>query len=128
MNKRNVSFVIQLLAVLFIAGALHYAYFYANRIEIPQSTLIFCYLVNYILALAIYFTLVKLVADENKYVGFVFLVGSAVKFLAYFLIFDPLFKQDGQLSRVEFFLFFTPYLISLVVETIALVKLLRTKH
>ena len=128
MNKRNITFVIQLFAVLLAVGALHYAYLYANSIEVALSTLIFCYLVNYILALAIYFTLVKLVADENKYVGFVFLFGSVIKFLAYFLIFDPLFKQDGQLSKVEFFLFFTPYLISLVVETIALVKLLRTKH
>ena len=67
-------------------------------------------------------------ADENKFVGFVFLLGSGVKFLVYFLIFYPLFKQDGQLSRVEFFLFFIPYLISLVTETVALVKLLRSKH
>ena len=114
--------------MLLIIGALHFAYLYANSLSTAAATLVFCYLVNFILALAIYFTLVKLVADENKYVGFVFLFGSVFKFLAYFLIFDPLFKQDGQLSRVEFFLFFTPYLISLVVETIALVKLLRTKH
>ena len=128
MKKRSTVFAFQLLAVLLAAGALHYAYFYANSIDVAAFTLTFCYLVNYILALAIYFTLVKLVHDENKFVGFVFLLGSAVKFLAYFLIFDPLFKQDGQLSKVEFFLFFTPYLISLVAETVALVKLLRTKH
>ena len=128
MNKRNILFVFQLLAVLLIIGALHFAYLYANSLSIAPATLVFCYLVNFILALGIYFTLVKLVADENRYVGFVFLFGSVFKFLAYFLIFDPLFKQDGQLSRVEFFLFFTPYLISLIVETIALVKLLRTKH
>ena len=128
MNKRTFLFVFQLLAVLLIIGLLHFAYLYANSISFVVSTLVFCYLVNFILALAIYFTLVKLVEDENKYVGFVFLFGSAFKFLAYFLIFDPLFKQDGHLSRVEFFLFFTPYLISLVVETVALVKLLRTKH
>ena len=128
MNKGNVLFVFQLLAVLFIVGALHYAYLYANNLVTTPALLIFCYLVNFILALAIYFTLVKLVADENKFVGFVFLFGSAFKFLAYFLIFDPLFKEDGQLSRVEFFLFFTPYLISLLVETMALVKLLRTKY
>lgn len=114
--------------MLALAAALHYAYLYANNIENTLSGLVFCYLVNYLLALGIYFALVKLVADENKHVGFVFLFGSALKFLAYFLIFDPLFKQNGQLSKVEFFLFFTPYLISLAVETIALVKLLRTKH
>ena len=114
--------------MLALAGALHFAYLYANQIDISPASLVFCYLVNYLLALGIFFALAKLVADDNKYVGFVFLFGSALKFLAYFLIFDPLFKQDGQLSRVEFFLFFTPYLISLVLETMALVKLLKTKH
>ena len=128
MIRKGLSFALQLLAVLVLAAALHYAYLYANHIENALSGLIFCYLVNYILALGIYFALVKLVANENKHVGFVFMFGSALKFLAYFLIFDPLFKQDGQLSKVEFFLFFTPYLISLVVETAALVKLLKTKH
>ena len=128
MIRKSFLFALQLLAVLVLAAALHFAYLYANRIDIALASLVFCYLVNFLLALGIYFTLAKLVADENKYVGFVFLFGSAFKFLAYFLIFDPLFKQDGQLSKVEFFLFFTPYLISLVMETIALVKLLKTKH
>ena len=128
MIRKSFLFALQLLAVLALAAALHYAYLYANQIDIPPASLIFCYLVNYLLALGIFFALAKLVADDNKYVGFVFLFGSALKFLAYFLIFDPLFKQDGRLSKVEFFLFFTPYLISLVLETIALVKLLKTKH
>lgn len=76
------------------------------------------------MALVIFYVLLRLAIEKSQYLGFVFLVGSALKFLIYFLVFDPLFKQDGDLTRVEFFLFFVPYFASLAVETFALVKLL----
>ena len=127
MIKKSLLFVFQLLLILGLVGGLHYAYLYANQIVVALEILAFCYAVNFVLALAIYITMLKLAADENKYLGFVFLFGSALKFAAYFLIFDPLFKADGVLNRVEFFMFFTPYLASLIAETVALVKLLRTE-
>lgn len=108
-----------------VVGGLHLAYLYANQISIPTTSLIFCYLVNFGLALLIYIAILKMAEEKSKYLGFVFLMGSAFKFAAYFLIFDPLFEQDGNLSKVEFFLFFIPYLVSLFAETIALAKLLR---
>ncbi len=85
-----------------------------------------CYGINFLLALGIYVTLLQLANKKSQYLGFVFLFGSALKFLVYFLIFDPLFKQDGNLSTYEFFLFFVPYFVSLIAETIALVNLLKT--
>ena len=123
---RNVLyFALLLLLLLALAAGFHMAYLYANQISVPIPTLVFCYLVNFGLALLIYIAILKMADEKSKYLGFVFLMGSAFKFAAYFLIFDPLFKQDGNLSKVEFFLFFVPYLVSLFAETLALVKLLK---
>ena len=128
MIKKGLYFTIQLAVILLVVAGLHMAYFYANQITVSNITLLLCYGVNFFLALLIYLTLLKMAQEKSKYLGFAFLFGSALKFLAYFLIFDPLFKQDGDLSRVEFFMFFIPYLASLVAETLALVKLMRTLH
>lgn len=124
MNKRFLIFALRLSLVLAFIAGLHWAYLYANESTIDLYTLGFCYLVNFIMALVIFAGLLKLAEDKSQYLGFVFLVGSALKFLVYFLIFDPFFKQDGDLTKVEFFLFFVPYFASLGVETFTLVKLL----
>ncbi len=128
MIKKGFIFAIQLAVILIVVAALHMAYLYANQITISNVTLLLCYGINFFLALLIYLTLLRMAQDQSRYIGFAFLIGSALKFMAYFLIFEPLFKQDGDLSRIEFFLFFTPYLVSLVAETLALVKLMRTLH
>lgn len=128
MIRNGLIFGIQLMTLLVVVAGLHMAYIYANQLKVEIDTFIFCYLVNFVLAIVIYVTLLIMAANKNKYMGFVFLFGSALKFLIYFLVFDPLFKQDGDLTRVEFFLFFIPYLTSLILETAALVKLLRTQY
>ena len=126
MIKGSLFFAIRLFLVLAFLGGLHWAYLYANEIPVGLNTIGFCYLINFLMAMVIFVGLLRLAGEKNQYLGFVFLVGSTLKFAVYFLIFDPFFKQDGDLTKVEFFLFFIPYLASLGVETIALVKLLRT--
>ena len=126
MIRGSLIFAIRLFLVLILLAGLHAAYLYANEIPVAIRTIAFCYLINFIMAVVIFVILLKLSEDKSQYLGFVFLACSTLKFLVYFLIFDPFFKQDGDLTRVEFFLFFVPYLASLGVETVALVKLLRT--
>lgn len=126
MIRKILYFALLLALLLGIVGGLHTAYLHANQIGIPPNTIILCYGINYLLALGIYAGLLQLAEQKSQYLGFLFLFGSALKFLVYFLIFDPLFKQDGSLSTYEFFLFFVPYLASLIAETVALVNLLRT--
>ena len=108
-----------------LAGMLHLAYLYANDYNFQPLHFGLSYLVNYVMAVAIYATLSYLAEKESSYVGFMFLAGSALKFVVYFLILDPLFRADGSFSTYEFFLFFVPYLVCLIAETLALVKLLR---
>lgn len=125
MIGNTIKFALLLAFILVIIGGLHLAYLYANQTPIPRDMMILCYAVNYFMALGIYSALLQLASKKSSYLGFIFLFGSALKFLIYFLIIDPIFKLDGSLSTYEFFLFFVPYICSLIVETIALSNLLK---
>lgn len=125
MDKKIISFAFQLFGVLAFLALLHIAFFYARAAEIPFDLIILGYLVNFAMALGIYYGMVQLAKKQNKNLGFVFLFGSTLKFAVFFLIFNPLFMQDGSLSKVEFFTFFAPYITCLIMETLALVKLLK---
>ncbi len=125
MDKKIISFTLQLTALLVFLGLLHMAFFYARATEIPFDLIGLGYLVNFAMALAIYYVMVQVAKKQNKNLGFVFLFGSTLKFAIYFLIFNPLFMQDGGLSKLEFFTFFIPYIACLILETLSLVKLLK---
>ena len=125
MDKKIISFALQLFGVLMFLGLLHIAFFYARANEIPFDLIVLGYVVNFAMALGIYYVMVQLANKQNKNLGFVFLFGSTLKFAVYFLIFNPLFMQDNSLSKLEFFTFFVPYITCLIVETLALVKLLK---
>ena len=92
-------------------------------IALPDMGL--AYLLNLLLAVGIYLAMLQFAAQQSSYLGFLFLVGSVLKFAAYFIILEPVFNRDGSLSKIEFFYFFIPYLSCLIAETFALLKLLR---
>jgi len=125
LEKRIIAFALQLLGALTLLALLHGAFFYVRSVEIPFDLLAIGYLINFAMAVAIYYVMVQLAKRQNKNLGFVFLFGSTLKFAVYFLIFNPLFMQDGHLSKIEFFTFFVPYITCLILETLALVKLLK---
>ncbi|MFS4492789.1 hypothetical protein [Maribacter sp. 2308TA10-17] len=125
MDKKIISFALQLFGVLVFLVLLHMAFFYARGIAIPFDLIALGYLANFAMAFVIYYVMVELAKKQNKNLGFVFLFGSTLKFAVYFLIFNPLFMQDNSLSKLEFFTFFVPYITCLIVETLALVKLLK---
>lgn len=125
MDKKAISFALQLVAVLVFLALLHIAFFYARAIDIPFDLILMGYVVNFAMAFAIYYAMVQLAKKQNKNLGFIFLFGSTLKFAVYFLIFNPLFMQDGSLSKLEFFTFFIPYITCLILETLALAKLLK---
>lgn len=125
MDKKVISFALQLLGMLSLLALLHLSFFYARSAEIPFNLIGLGYVINFAMALGIYHVMVRLAKKQNKNLGFVFLFGSTLKFAVYFLIFNPLFMQNGSLSKLEFFTFFIPYLACLFMETLALAKLLK---
>ncbi|TAI47510.1 DUF6168 family protein [Flagellimonas allohymeniacidonis] len=92
----------------------------------PFENLIFrAYWVNAILA-AVIFLLIYIFREKLKnLIGFLFMGGSLIKFAFFFILFYPTYKQDGDMSRLEFGAFFIPYAIALIFETIFISKLLK---
>lgn len=125
MVKKSLSFLFQVVVALISAGIVHYAALYAWEWPAVVPDMVIAYLLNLALAVGIYMAMLQFAARKSSYLGFLFLFGSALKFAAYFIILEPIFKRDASLSKVEFFYFFVPYLICLVAETFALLKLLR---
>jgi hypothetical protein len=82
------------------------------------------YLVNLVMAFGIYVAMYKLKEIQPNNLGFIFMMGSLVKFGLFFLFFFPVYKADGEMSSLEFSSFFIPYAVSLILETMTLSKLL----
>lgn len=124
LDKKVIYFAVKLIGLLLLLALLHVLYFYVRGQVIPVEMLVLGYSLNFVMAFIIYFAMVYLAKKQNKNLGFFFLFGSTFKFAVYFLIFNPLFKQDGVLSMVEFCTFLVPYFACLILETLALAKLL----
>ena len=90
----------------------------------PLGWLGISYLVNYLLAAVIVTFLFRWRKRHIEKLGFLFLAGTGLKFLTFFFVFFPVFHADGILTRSEFVLFFVPYALSTLVETVFLVRVL----
>ena len=127
MIKQIQVFGIKLLFALGIVFGIHSTVLYFLDISIFQNLLILSYIINYFLAMLIFFILVKLKKKYLDLLGFIFMAGSFLKFGVYFIFFNPVFKQDGTVSTQEATAFLVPYLLCLVIETFYLIKLLNNK-
>jgi len=89
------------------------------------NKILLSYVVNALLAGAIYMLLYYYRYKLKDYIGFLFMGGSFLKFILFFLFFYPSYRADGDISSLEFAAFFVPYLICLVLETIFTAKMLQ---
>jgi len=114
------------LLVVLLAGSFFAHEFYLNSIKyvFQPSDLLFPYIVNFVLALGITIVLYTLRIKQAHNLGFIFMGSSFLKFAVFFIVFYPMYKQDGDASRLEFAQFFVPYAISLTVETVFLIRIL----
>ena len=103
--------------------------FIYSEYEIQINSYLFqlSYLVNGLLAVFIFSALLILKKKYNNQLGLLYLVGSFIKFGVFFWVFYPYFKADGDVTKIEFSLFFVPYVISLLIETIDLIKILNSE-
>ena len=124
MNKQIVDFCLKLAVALSIIFGIHIAILSFLKIYIFGNLMIPSYFVNYFLAAAIYILLIKLKKKYSHLLGFVFMIGSFLKFLVFFIFFYPIFKLDGAITTVETTSFLVPYFSCLIVETYYLIKLL----
>tara|TARA_R110002050_G_scaffold293182_1_gene449371 strand:+ start:44652 stop:45059 length:408 start_codon:yes stop_codon:yes gene_type:complete len=119
--------IVKCLIVVGVATIAFFIHFLVNNL-ISQSAetnqLIYSYAINVILACSAILVLFLLKKKLKDQLGFIFMGASMLKFVFFFLLLYPEYNSDGNLSRLEFFTFFIPYVICLITESIILSKFL----
>ena len=122
MKNRFISFTIKIIVIIIAAFAIHLLILKYLELPLFENKIVLSYILNATLAIAIFGLLFKYREKVKDNIGFLFLAGSFIKFIAFFIIIYPSYKADGDTSKLEFAAFFTPYLICLFIETSSLVK------
>ena len=120
MKHPILRFTLKAVFFLSIAFCIHIGALKAFGLVLFDNEIILSYVVNLILIVLIFGVLYLLRDRFTAQLGFLFLFGSLLKFAIFFILFYPIFKQDGVLSKLEFASFFVPYAIGLIIETISL--------
>jgi hypothetical protein len=121
MNKQLLNFHLLLFFILGISFFTH-----KNNID-NTDHLLFLYAINASIAIFVYWTVFLLRNNSKAYLGYYFLLGTFIKFFIFFIFVLPIFKDDNVVSKTEFFTFFIPYFLSLIVETKSLISLLNSE-
>ncbi len=123
MNPVKNFFVLLTLSILVVFG-LHLFFLHSNKYPLFENKILLSYFLNFFLAIAIYVLIYSLRTKLKNYLGFLFIGGSFLKFILFFILFYPFYLADETISILEFSSFFVPYLICLITETYALANLL----
>ena len=118
-------FIILLSTGLTVIFLLHILFLNYNNLPLFDNKILLAYILNYALALGIYCLLYFLRFKLKNQLGFLFMAGSFLKFVFFFIFFYPTYKIDGNINNLEFSSFFIPYIICLIIETSALIQLLK---
>ncbi len=125
MHKPLKRFITLLTTGVTATFLLHILFLNFKNLPFFDNKIVLAYILNYLLALSIYSLLYFLRFKLKNQLGFLFMTGSFLKFIVFFVFFYPSYKSDGSINNLEFSSFFIPYLICLIIETSALVKLLK---
>jgi hypothetical protein len=119
------KFSLALLLVLLAVFGLHLGVLHLLDKPLFDNKILAAYLINYFLAIFIYLMLYLLKEKMTAHLGFLYMGGSFVKFIFFFIFFYPAYKMDGTLSSLEFGAFFIPYVFSLIFETLGVINFLK---
>ena len=124
MHNALIRFSLTIILILSITFVLHVFTLNAKDLPLFDNQIILSYVINTVLAIVIFALLFFLKEKYKSQLGFLFMAGSALKFAIFFIVFQPIYKQDGEVSTLEFLSFFIPYVLCLIFETFSLSKLL----
>lgn len=110
-------YLLTLIVVLGTSFALHLWSRAGFGLQPIGDLLAVSYLFNFFMAFVIVAGLYTVRFRLKQQIGFLFIGGSLLKFLVFFLFFYPSFIADGTISRAEFSSFFVPYFLALATET-----------
>ena len=116
------GFVIKITSLLAIVFGVHLILLKYLAFPLFDNKIILSYIVNLLLVIGVFGMLYVLRNKYKSQLGFLFLVGSVLKFAVFFIVFYPFYKQDDVVTKLEFASFFVPYATGLILETVSLVK------
>ena len=119
-----INFSVKLIVVLGFIFGIHIAILQYLELPLFNNLIVQSYILNFIMAIVIYGVLYFCRKKYLDLLGFIFMLGSFLKFGVYFIFFHPQFKSDGDVVKLEAISFLIPYLICLIIETYFLIKLL----
>jgi len=125
MANQIIKFIITFFLSLLIVFAIHVFYLKIQNLPLFDNKIIAAYAINFLVAIVIYISLYALKTKFKEQLGFLYMGGSFIKFILFFIFFYPSYKLDGQMSSLEFGAFFIPYVISLIFETLGVIKILK---
>lgn len=125
MNRKQLFkyiFIIAITAV--IAFFIHTEILKHIQFQAYENKIILAYIINTALAIIILTVLYAFRKKLKHQLGFLFMLGSFLKFTCFFIFFYSAYKADGYISNLEFAAFFVPYATCLLTETLGGIKLL----
>ena len=125
-NKFLFTFYLSLVLLSFLVFCLHLLILYLFGFPLLDHMIVLAYLLNVVLALIIFSVLYWFREKWRDQIGFLFLGGSMLKFLFFFLVFYPFYSADGNMQSLEFTTFFVPYLVCILLETIFTARMLNS--
>lgn len=127
MKKQGFIFLGILFVVLLGAFLVHLGILFWLDLELFDNLIILSYILNYALAALLLIAVKSNLNKQSSHTGFLFMAGSGLKFLIFFLFFYPVYQSDDTMQTVEFAAFFVPYALCLTLEVVYLAKLLNNQ-
>ena len=109
--KNIFNFFILVLVIMGLGLALHVHFNLSEKFFLFQS-----YSINIIMAMLALLLLDWGIRKKTTNLAFIYLFTISIKFATYIFFFHPKFNLDGELDRQEFFIFFAPYILGLILE------------
>ncbi len=122
MSNPFISFSIKVMLLLVVGFGIHLGILKFLNLPLFENRILVSYLVNLTLVIVVFGALYLLKDKYTSQLGFLFLIGSFLKFAVFFIVFYPFYKQDGEITKLEFAAFFVPYVLGLILETLSLSK------
>lgn len=128
MSTKSLRFIALLFVALLLVFSLHLLIRYISAYPLWEHQIVLSYGINFLLAVVVLFMVERSLDAKSSHSGFIFMAGSALKFLVFFLVFYPIYNADDKMETAEFSTFFIPYALCLTLEVYYLSKALNNQE
>ena len=100
-----------------MVGLLHGGIYLFFNQSLDSNYFFEVYLGNFFFTLILLIGLLQAFNGFSHYVAWLYIIASGLKFGLFFLLLWPLYREDGDVNKLEKITFFIPYITGLFLET-----------